>query len=143
MVSPLSSSLPPSPSDALLVQRTLDGDARAFELLVIKYQRRVERLIGRLVRDTDMVQDLAQETFIRAYRALGARCATRVLTQGTSRRLQRLLDGSPPFRYDGQNDEDGTMPADPDIEKPASSDDEDLSRLLAGMILRAVLGLSP
>lgn len=70
MVSPLSSSLPPSSSDALLVQRTLDGDARAFELLVIKYQRRVERLIGRLVRDTDMVQDIAQETFIRAYRAL-------------------------------------------------------------------------
>ena len=55
----------------MLVQRTLGGEPRAFELLVIKYQRRVERLIGRMVRDSDLVQDLAQETFIRAYRALG------------------------------------------------------------------------
>ena len=57
-------------SDAILVQRTLAGDLRAYELLVLKYQRRVERLIGRMVRDGDLVQDIAQETFIRAYRAL-------------------------------------------------------------------------
>lgn len=64
-------SAPPSPdSDAMLVQRTLAGEMRAYELLVIKYQRRVERLIGRMVRDSDLVQDIAQETFIRAYRAL-------------------------------------------------------------------------
>jgi RNA polymerase sigma-70 factor (ECF subfamily) len=42
----------------------------AFELLVMKYQRRIERLIGRMVRDVDLVEDIAQETFIRAYRAL-------------------------------------------------------------------------
>jgi RNA polymerase sigma-70 factor (ECF subfamily) len=54
----------------MLVQRTLAGEMRAYELLVIKYQRRVERLIGRMVRDSDLVQDIAQETFIRAYRAL-------------------------------------------------------------------------
>lgn len=54
----------------MLVQRTLAGEKRAYELLVIKYQRRVERLIGRMVRDSDLVQDIAQETFIRAYRAL-------------------------------------------------------------------------
>jgi RNA polymerase sigma-70 factor (ECF subfamily) len=60
----------PSDSDTQLVQRTLAGDQRAFELLVIKYQRRVERLIGRMVRDVDLVPDIAQETFIRAYRAL-------------------------------------------------------------------------
>ena len=54
----------------MLVQRTLAGEQRAYELLVIKYQRRVERLIGRMVRDVDLVQDIAQETFIRAYRAL-------------------------------------------------------------------------
>ncbi|MBA4256130.1 MAG: RNA polymerase sigma factor RpoE [Polaromonas sp.] len=61
---------PPPDSDVMLVQRTLAGDQRAFELLVIKYQRRVERLIGRMVRDVDLVPDIAQETFIRAYRAL-------------------------------------------------------------------------
>ncbi len=54
----------------MLVQRTLAGEQRAFEMLVVKYQRRVERLIGRMVRDADLVQDIAQETFIRAYRAL-------------------------------------------------------------------------
>jgi RNA polymerase sigma-70 factor, ECF subfamily len=57
-------------ADAVLVERVKRGDQRAFELLVIKYQRRVERLIGRMVRDADLVQDIAQESFIRAYRAL-------------------------------------------------------------------------
>ena len=67
--------LPPPPeklpdSDAVLVERTVAGDQKAFELLVIKYQRRIQRLIGRMVRDVDLVEDIAQETFIRAYRAL-------------------------------------------------------------------------
>ena len=57
-------------SDALLVERAVAGDQKAFELLVIKYQRRIQRLIGRMVRDVDLVEDIAQETFIRAYRAL-------------------------------------------------------------------------
>jgi len=56
--------------DALLVERVKRGDTRAFEMLVVKYQRRVERLIGRMVRDVDLVPDITQETFIRAYRAL-------------------------------------------------------------------------
>jgi RNA polymerase sigma-70 factor, ECF subfamily len=56
--------------DAALVERVKLGDQRAFEMLVIKYQRRIERLIGRMVRDVDLVPDIAQETFIRAYRAL-------------------------------------------------------------------------
>jgi RNA polymerase sigma-70 factor (ECF subfamily) len=71
-MTPTDETLRPAPnSDSLLVQRCLDGDKRAFDLLVIKYQRRVERLIGRMVRDVDAVPDIAQETFIRAYRALG------------------------------------------------------------------------
>lgn len=61
---------PPPDSDVMLVQRTLAGEQKAFEMLVVKYQRRVERLIGRMVRDVDLVPDIAQETFIRAYRAL-------------------------------------------------------------------------
>jgi RNA polymerase sigma-70 factor (ECF subfamily) len=56
--------------DALLVGRAQRGDTRAFEMLVVKYQRRIERLVGRMVRDADLVQDVAQESFIRAYRAL-------------------------------------------------------------------------
>jgi RNA polymerase sigma-70 factor (ECF subfamily) len=57
-------------SDLLLVERANAGDQRAFGLLVLKYQRRIQRLIGRMVRDVDLVDDIAQETFIRAYRAL-------------------------------------------------------------------------
>lgn len=63
---------PPSATDSdwALVQTTLAGDQRAYGLLVLKYQRRIQRLIARMVRDTDLVEDIAQETFIRAYRAL-------------------------------------------------------------------------
>ena len=61
---------PSADSDLALVERANAGDTRAFELLVIKYQRRIERLVGRMVRDVDIVQDITQETFIRAYKAL-------------------------------------------------------------------------
>ncbi|MEO6895867.1 MAG: RNA polymerase sigma factor RpoE [Caldimonas sp.] len=57
-------------ADAPLVERVKQGDVKAFEMLVVKYQRRIERLVGRMVRDVDLVPDIAQETFIRAYRAL-------------------------------------------------------------------------
>lgn len=72
MNAPAASSPSPSAgdSDLLLVERTVAGDQKAYGLLVVKYQRRIERLIGRMVRDADLVEDIAQETFIRAYRAL-------------------------------------------------------------------------
>ena len=72
MQGPVAVSAPPvaNQADLLLVERTLAGDQRAFELLVIKYQRRIQRLIGRMVRDVDLVEDIAQDTFLRAYRAL-------------------------------------------------------------------------
>ncbi len=57
-------------ADAPLVERVKAGDVKAFEMLVVKYQRRIERLISRMVRDVDLVPDIAQETFIRAYRAI-------------------------------------------------------------------------
>lgn len=61
---------PGTDSDWPLVERTIAGDQRAYGLLVLKYQRRVQRLVGRMVRDVDLVEDITQETFIRAYRAL-------------------------------------------------------------------------
>jgi RNA polymerase sigma-70 factor (ECF subfamily) len=57
-------------ADAPLIERVKAGDVKAFEMLVVKYRRRIERLIGRMVRDVDLVPDIAQETFIRAYRAI-------------------------------------------------------------------------
>jgi RNA polymerase sigma-70 factor (ECF subfamily) len=58
--------------DQLLVERVQSGDKQAFGLLVSKYQRKLHRLLARLVRDPAEVEDLAQETFIKAYRALGS-----------------------------------------------------------------------
>ncbi len=57
-------------NDKALVARARKGDRRAFDLLVLKYQHRVQRLIARYIRDPEQVFDLAQETFIKAYRAL-------------------------------------------------------------------------
>jgi RNA polymerase sigma-70 factor, ECF subfamily len=56
--------------DQLLVERAQRGDKRAFELLVEKYQRKLARLLSRLVRDPGEVEDVTQEAFIKAYRAL-------------------------------------------------------------------------
>ena len=56
--------------DQQLVVRAQSGDKRAFELLVIKYQRKVERLLSRIVRDQTEIEDITQEAFIKAYRAL-------------------------------------------------------------------------
>lgn len=57
-------------TDQTLVTRAQRGDKHAFDLLVSKYQRRLGRLLMRWVRDPSEVQDVVQETFIKAYRAL-------------------------------------------------------------------------
>lgn len=56
--------------DQLLVERVQSGDKRAFDVLVSKYQRRLMRLVSRLVHDPAEAEDVVQETFIKAYRAL-------------------------------------------------------------------------
>ncbi len=58
-------------TDQQLVERAQKGDTRAFDLLVKKYQHKIIGLIGRYVQDHAEVQDVAQEAFIKAYRALG------------------------------------------------------------------------
>lgn len=58
--------------DQALVERVQKGDKKAFDLLVRKYQQRVMNVLSRYVRDYAEVQDLAQETFIKAYRALAS-----------------------------------------------------------------------
>ncbi len=57
-------------TDQQLVERVKKGDKRAYDLLVIKYQHRILGLIGGYVNDFQEVQDVAQEAFIKAYRAL-------------------------------------------------------------------------
>ena len=56
--------------DQALVERAQGGDQKAFDQLVSKYQRKLERLLSRYVRDAAEVEDVAQEAFIKAYRAL-------------------------------------------------------------------------
>src|SRR5512136_3310314 len=56
--------------DQQLVDRAQRGDKQAFELLVAKYQRKLARLLSRFIRDPAEVEDVAQEAFIKAYRAL-------------------------------------------------------------------------
>ena len=56
--------------DRALVLRAQRGEPHAFEMLVVKYQRRIERLVSRMLRDPMAIEDVAQETFVRAWRAL-------------------------------------------------------------------------
>lgn len=57
-------------ADKPLVEKAVSGDLRAYEILILKYQKKIQRLISRMVKDTDAVQDIAQDTFIKAYQAL-------------------------------------------------------------------------
>ena len=57
-------------SDKQLVERVQRGDKRAFDILTVKYQHKIVALVSRYISDADEVMDIAQESFIKAYRAL-------------------------------------------------------------------------
>ncbi len=61
---------PQQETDEQLVVRVQQGDKRAFDLLVLKYQHKILAIISRFIRDSAEIQDVAQEAFIKAYRAL-------------------------------------------------------------------------
>ncbi|MBY0579775.1 MAG: helix-turn-helix domain-containing protein, partial [Burkholderiales bacterium] len=58
--------------DQQLVERAQRGDKHAFGLLVTKYQRKLARLLSRFIRDPAEVEDVTQEAFVKAYRALSS-----------------------------------------------------------------------
>ena len=62
--------MPEQDIDLRLVKRVQEGDKKAFDPLVLKYQRKVMSIIARLVRQPAEIEDIAQETFIKAYRAI-------------------------------------------------------------------------
>ena len=140
MTTPEDHTAPPPPdSDVMLVQRTLAGEKKAFDLLVIKYQRRVERLIGRMVRDVDLVPDIAQETFIRAYRALGqfrgdAQFYTWLYRIAVNTAKKQLLElKRDPLIFQSQmrsNDDDETSSSDREL-NPGVADEATPEALLA------------
>ncbi len=59
-------------TDKQLVERVQKGDKRAFDLLVLKYQHKIISIISRYIKDSGEVYDVAQEAFIKAYRAIGS-----------------------------------------------------------------------
>lgn len=61
---------PDSQTDLQLVRKVRHGDRAAFDLLVVKYQSRVASIISRYIYDSQEVQDLTQETFVKAFRAM-------------------------------------------------------------------------
>ena len=119
-------------ADALLVREAQGGSRAAFDMLVLKYQRRIERLLSRSVRDSADVADLCQETFLAAYRALPAfrgesafyTWIYRIAINAAKRHNARQR---PVESLDRDQDEDGTFGTD-----ATPSDDATPEALLAG-----------
>ena len=140
----------PVDSDAWLVERTVAGDKKAFELLVIKYQRRIQRLIGRMVRDVDLVEDIAQETFIRAYRALAqfrgdAQFYTWLyrIAVNTAKKFLMDLKRNPTVSENSfkSDDDDETSPIENELTSPDTPDAELASKEIAQIINAALEAL--
>jgi RNA polymerase sigma-70 factor, ECF subfamily len=135
-------------SDQQLVDRTLAGDQVAFEFLVVKYQRRVERLIARWVRDVDRIPDIAQETFIRAYKALPnfrgeAQFYTwlyRIAVNTAKRELMHMKND--PLVYDSsravQDEEDETYSLNPELTHDETPEALLASRQIADAVNQAL-----
>ena len=89
---PPSQDQPSQELDQALVARVQRGDSAAFDLLVRKYQHRIAALISRYIHDWSEVQDVAQDTFLRAYRAIAVEFAATLVSwcvaarQGGARR---------------------------------------------------------
>jgi RNA polymerase sigma-70 factor (ECF subfamily) len=134
-------------SDAMLVERTVAGDQKAFELLVIKYERRIQRLIGRMVRDVDLVEDIAQETFIRAYRALAqfrgdAQFYTWLyrIAVNTAKKFLMDLKRNPTVseNYFKSADDDETSPVENELTSPETPEAVLASKEIAEMVNAAM-----
>ena len=137
-------------SDAMLVERTVAGDQKAFELLVIKYQSRIQRLIGRMVRDVDLVEDIAQETFIRAYRALAqfrgeAQFYTWLyrIAVNTAKKALMDLKRDPTISENSfkSGDDDETSPLENELTSPETPDAVLASKEIAEMVNSAMEAL--
>lgn len=106
-------------TDAQLVQRAQRGDRTAFDLLVLKYQHRIHKLVGRFVNDPAEAQDVTQDAFIKAYRALRSfrndsafytwmyriaiNTAKNALVAGKRRPVDFNLDSQDPDQYERQS----------------------------------------
>ena len=138
--------------DARLMQRLRAGDAASFEQILARHRRPVVRFLGRMVGDQAVAEELAQEVFLRVYRArdsyeptakfttwlyrIATRLALNALRDGRSDRFLIRLDG--PARDDGRN---GTRWEATDLR--ATCDEEMLAAAQAETVRRAVESLPP
>jgi RNA polymerase sigma-70 factor (ECF subfamily) len=92
----------PDDTDHELVRRVQAGDQSAFNLLVLKYQHRVLKLVGRFVNDPTEAEDVAQEAFLKAYRALASFRGDNALVSQRRRPVDFDLDLQDPDQYERQ-----------------------------------------
>jgi RNA polymerase sigma-70 factor (ECF subfamily) len=140
-------------TDGPLVERVRQGDIKAFEMLVVKYQRRIERLIGRMVRDVDLVPDIAQETFIRAYRAIPQFRGESAfytwlyrIAVNTAKKALMELKRDPVVtesaRIGNRDDDDETSRAENELTDGETPDSVLASKQIAAAVNQAIAGLS-
>ena len=139
-----------TPVDQDLVHRVQQGDKRAFDLLVIKYQRRIMRLLARMINDPDEVEDLAQETFIKAYRALPQfRGDSQFYTWlyriavNTARNWQSASHRRPLAAHEYQNEEGETFNVLDTLTEVHTPESELVSQQVARTIQNAINHLAP
>lgn len=140
--------------DAQLVRLAQAGDQRAFEMLVIKYRRRIERLVARMVRDANSVEDIAQDTFIKAYRALPGfrgesafytwlyRIAVNTAKKSIGKAIRHPLASDAAFTREGDDDEQASTVVDGRYADGADPEALMASRQIADTVNRAVEALS-
>ena len=136
--------------DKELVHQVQQGNKRAFDLLVLKYQRRIMRLLARMINDPAEVEDVAQETFIKAYRALPQfRGDSNFYTWlyriaiNSARNWQAARNRRPLPLKEYVNDDGETFSAADTLTDNNNPESEMVSRQVADTIRSAIDGLSP
>jgi RNA polymerase sigma-70 factor, ECF subfamily len=151
-------------SDLELVRRAQQNERGAFDLLVLKYQHKVIKLVARLLRDPTEAEDVAQEAFVKAYRALGSfrgdsafytwlyRIAVNTARNSIASRQRRPLDYEAGLSESEQNNVEARLKHDDTPEATALSEEirvtvnqaiEQLPEdLRTAIVLREVEGLS-
>mgnify|MGYP000559476031 CR=1 FL=1 len=129
-------------SDEMLVGRFLQGDTKAFDMLVIKHQQTIARVVSMYIHDHDTVKDVVQDTFIKAYKGLNNfrrdsqfytwlyRIAVNTALSNfkTNRHHRNTMDFDEVFKHDAQ----------PDLTSPETPEKHALNAELRNAIMKAV-----
>ncbi|HPQ42312.1 MAG TPA: sigma-70 family RNA polymerase sigma factor [bacterium] len=134
--------------DQIIIRRCLDGDREAFREIVIRYQSRVLSTIYRMIRDSEMARDLAQEVFVKAYTKLSTydpRYSFKVwiLRIATYHTIDHLRRRRPEFPVTREPDDDRPTPIDRAHSRAPSPDEMVWRQEQADMVAQAVNRLDP